>query len=187
MTSAFRDRQLAFREGEILRTARAVLDEVGCRRLTMGEVAARLGVSKGTLYVHFESRDELLRRLVEEGWAGVVEGARRLEGRPPTDRRPAQIVGLLVRCFLGLDGEPPCCLEEIECPFLDAGSLEAPVRTLRGAGPGGLGLAATARVLAAAVRARRRAEGSAPTEGDAVAIVAFLLGADGRADGGVGG
>lgn len=74
MTEPFRSRQRAFREREIVSAAEAVLADVGCRAFTMNAVAARLGVSKATLYQHFRSREELLRRCVDEAWRGGDRG-----------------------------------------------------------------------------------------------------------------
>lgn len=175
MTDTFRNRQLAFREREILAAARAALDDVGCRRLTMDMVAKRLGISKGTLYRHLASREELLRRVVGDGWEAVVEDVARANDRRPADRRLRQAARSLIRRFLALDPGSPCCLQEVECPFLDPTRLEAPVRGLPARGVGGLGLAATARVLAAAVRAHRGRRGEMPTEADARALLAFLV------------
>ncbi len=174
VTSSFRDRQRAFREGEILRAARSVLDEVGCRAFTMGAVSARLGVSKGTLYRHFPSREDLLRRVVRDAWDALAEEARRVREQAPADRRVRAVAAFTVRCLLGLDGASPCCLEEVDCPFLEPASLEAVVHPSED--PDALGLGAAARALTASLRARRRAQGRTPTEEDARVLLDLLLG-----------
>lgn len=175
MTERFHDRQVAFREAEIVRAARELLDEVGCRRFTMDAVAGRLGLSKGTLYRHFESREALLSRVVRDGWERVAEEAHRRRAAAPPGRELSVVMDFLVRCFLGLDGSSPCCLEEVRCPFLGPQDLGAPLRPL-GSGSGAeLGLPETVRALAASIRARRRAHGALPTEDDARAVVAVLL------------
>ncbi len=174
MTDSFRDRQWVFREAEILRVARSVLDEVGCRAFTMGAVAARLGVSKGILYRHFPSREDLLRRIVRDAWDALAEEARRVGEQAPADRRVRAVAAFTLRCLLGLDGTSPCCLEEVECPFLDPASLEAVVDPSQD--PDALGLGAVARALTASLIARRRAEGRAPTEEDVRTLLVLLLG-----------
>ncbi len=176
MTDSFRDRQRAFREQEILRASRSVLDELGCRSFTMGAVAARLGVSKGTLYRHFPSREDLLRRVVRGGWEVLAEEARRVCDEASEDRRVPAVAAFAVRRLLGLDGSPPCCLEEVECPYLEPGSPEVLFRPAGTTGPDGFGLGGASRALAASLRARWRAQGRAPTEEDARALLALLLG-----------
>lgn len=181
MTERFRDRHRAFREQEIVRTAAQVLAQVGCRAFTMNEVATRLGVSKATLYQHFRSRDELIRRHVGESCRATIEAARAgVEGVPPEDR-PVRVARFLVGRCLGVSGgegdPPPCCLAEIECPFLDWGEMDVLFGHL-GAGPGrsrALGLFQALRVLSASVLQRRRAEGSPPTASDVDAVVGFFF------------
>ncbi|WMT42940.1 helix-turn-helix domain-containing protein [Paenibacillus sp. D2_2] len=50
----------------LLEAASAIIMEQGIRRLTLEEVAARAGVSKGGLLYHFASKDELIKGLNEE-------------------------------------------------------------------------------------------------------------------------
>lgn len=51
-----------------------VLAEKGYHKTTMDDVADRLGISKGTLYLYFKSREELFRAIVEghQGRVGEV-------------------------------------------------------------------------------------------------------------------
>lgn len=50
----------------ILRQARVFLFTHGYARCTMDDLAAELGLSKKTLYVHFAGKDEILAAVVEE-------------------------------------------------------------------------------------------------------------------------
>lgn len=52
------------RPGEILNAALDVFAERGFAAAKLDEVAARAGVSKGTLYLYFESKEELFRSVV---------------------------------------------------------------------------------------------------------------------------
>jgi AcrR family transcriptional regulator len=53
--------------GRILRTATDLFTQFGYRRTSIDEVARRAGIAKGTVYVHFKSKAELLLQvLVEE-------------------------------------------------------------------------------------------------------------------------
>jgi AcrR family transcriptional regulator len=55
-----KERQRAEREVYILEAAEAVLAEKGHHDASMDEIAARVGVAKGTLYLHFPSKDDLV-------------------------------------------------------------------------------------------------------------------------------
>ena len=57
-------RRPAARPEEILSAAIEVFGEVG--RAKLDDVARKAGVSKGTLYLYFDSKEELFRRLVQE-------------------------------------------------------------------------------------------------------------------------
>jgi AcrR family transcriptional regulator len=71
--------------GDLLRTARTLLDEGGVAALTMRELARRAGCTHQAPYHYFEDREALLAALVVEGFA---ELARRL--RLANDLAPAR-------------------------------------------------------------------------------------------------
>ena len=56
----------AFRTGEILTAARRLMDDKGVDALTMDEIAQGAGVAKGTLYLYFQSKDELIQALLSQ-------------------------------------------------------------------------------------------------------------------------
>jgi TetR/AcrR family fatty acid metabolism transcriptional regulator len=49
----------------ILNAAQAVLRESGFKRMTMDEVASRAGLGKGTIYLYFESKDDLALSVID--------------------------------------------------------------------------------------------------------------------------
>jgi AcrR family transcriptional regulator len=57
--SPFRARQLQFREEAILDATHGLLGTVGYDAMTMDDVAASVGIAKGSLYKHFASKEEL--------------------------------------------------------------------------------------------------------------------------------
>jgi AcrR family transcriptional regulator len=59
-----RSRRKEARPGEILAAASALFTEKGFAATRMDDVAARAGVSKGTLYLYFPSKEELFKALV---------------------------------------------------------------------------------------------------------------------------
>jgi AcrR family transcriptional regulator len=62
---SLKERQRQEREALILQAAEAVLMEKGYHAASMDEIAARVGVAKGTLYLHFPSKEELVVALFE--------------------------------------------------------------------------------------------------------------------------
>ncbi len=66
----------------ILRQARVFLFTHGYARCTMDDLAAELGLSKKTLYVHFAGKDEILAAVVEEVAGEIRAEAEALLGNP---------------------------------------------------------------------------------------------------------
>ena|SRR5437773_5017306 len=65
--SSVPDRELSARQREIVSVARALLVEDGVEGLTLGRVAARLGIKPPSLYKHFANKRELEAVLIAEG------------------------------------------------------------------------------------------------------------------------
>ena len=65
----------------ILDAARALVAEGGAAQLSMGDVAARAGVSKALVHYHFQDKDSLVSALAEEVGRGIVERERAAIGR----------------------------------------------------------------------------------------------------------
>jgi TetR/AcrR family transcriptional regulator, fatty acid metabolism regulator protein len=59
-TRSLKDRQRKERERLILDAAEELLAEKGYHEMSIDEIAARVGVSKGAVYLHFSSKEELL-------------------------------------------------------------------------------------------------------------------------------
>ena len=66
-TRARREREKEERRQSILQAAHRVFLEKGFSRATMDDVAERAELSKGTLYLYFESKETLLAHLLLEG------------------------------------------------------------------------------------------------------------------------
>ena len=67
---AKRERRKEARPGELLDAALDLFVEKGFAATRVEEVAARAGVSKGTLFLYFPSKDELFKAVVRENIAG---------------------------------------------------------------------------------------------------------------------
>ncbi|PTM53322.1 TetR/AcrR family transcriptional regulator [Desmospora activa] len=78
-----KERQRQEREQFILQTAENVLMKKGYHHTSMDEIAANAGIAKGTLYLHFKSKDELVFALVEPklySFLNTVEEAKAYHG-----------------------------------------------------------------------------------------------------------
>jgi AcrR family transcriptional regulator len=58
--ASFRAQKIAKKKQEILRSAAAVLAEKGYQGTTMEEIAAKLLMTKGSMYYYFKNKDDLL-------------------------------------------------------------------------------------------------------------------------------
>lgn len=67
-------RRKAARPQEILDAALAVLAEKGYAGTRMEDIAARAGVTKGTIYLYFESKEAVLKALVRTSIGSAVAG-----------------------------------------------------------------------------------------------------------------
>ena len=56
----------AFRTREILAAARRLMEQKGADALTMDEIAQAARVAKGTIYLYFQSKDELIQALLSQ-------------------------------------------------------------------------------------------------------------------------
>ena len=76
-TPARRERRKQARAGELLDAALALFVEKGFAATRVEEVAARAGVSKGTLFLYFPSKEELFKAVVHENAARHLDDALR--------------------------------------------------------------------------------------------------------------
>jgi AcrR family transcriptional regulator len=81
--SAWKQQEITAREAELLRIARKVILEHGVHGLTMERLTAATPYSKGTIYQHFRSREDMLAALcvsMGELRIGMFERASRFAG-----------------------------------------------------------------------------------------------------------
>ncbi len=82
------------RPGEIAAAALELFVEKGFAATRLDDVAARAGVSKGTVYLYFENKEALFKSAVETAMMPAIEAAEALAGE---SERPA---AELLRCFV---------------------------------------------------------------------------------------
>jgi AcrR family transcriptional regulator len=91
-----RERQKAELRETILAAASRIMAEDGFAGLTMRKIADAIEYSPATIYLHFESRDEIAMQLVRDGFAELLahmEPATRV-----TD--PRERIAMLGRCYV---------------------------------------------------------------------------------------
>jgi len=71
-TPAPRKRRKEARPAELLEAALSLFVEKGFAATRLEDVAARAGVSKGTLYLYFENKDALFKAVIQEGIIPVI-------------------------------------------------------------------------------------------------------------------
>ena len=97
MVSGARDE----REERILAVAADLLVRHGYRRTTVDEVAARAGVGKGTVYLHWSSRDELFRAAIGREMAATIGDLAETVRSDPGAWRPHRIAHRYALAVLG--------------------------------------------------------------------------------------
>ena len=87
----------AFRTREILGAARKLLERRGPEAMTMEEIAADAGVAKGTLYLYFQSKDDLIQALITRVGENILrdlEASLKAPGTPP--EKLSRVVSVLL-------------------------------------------------------------------------------------------
>src|SRR5438132_5265289 len=92
----FKERQRRAREEAILDAAQEVLVERGLHEMSMDDIAARVGIAKGTIYLHFSSKDALAAALVARGIEDVNALIAGLDPAQPVLERLARVLRTLL-------------------------------------------------------------------------------------------
>jgi AcrR family transcriptional regulator len=84
---SLRERQLQLREDTILDAAHELMAEQGFNGMSMDDLAARVGISKATLYQHFSSKEELGIRVIVKAIGHTETFVRSLDTSIPAIQR----------------------------------------------------------------------------------------------------
>lgn len=98
-----KERQQQLRESAIIDAMQSLLARQGYAATSMDDVAAELGVSKATLYLHFKSKSELALRVISRRMEASAATIQALDpGLPAIERvRQALLAGLRARVEMG--------------------------------------------------------------------------------------
>lgn len=96
-TERRKNEQLARRKA-IIKSAREVFFAKGFMIATIGEIAERCGLAKGTIYLYFRSKEELYMSVMAEGMQRLRKEFEALRALPPGENR---LVELAFSAYLG--------------------------------------------------------------------------------------
>lgn len=95
--TSFKERVKHEREIEILEAARDVFAHDGFEKASIDQIAERVGIGKGTVYLHFANKEAILCAVMRQGTKDVVERCRtQVEAQPTTVGKLKAIVRVLV-------------------------------------------------------------------------------------------
>ena len=86
-TAPVRQRRKEARPAELIAAALELFVERGFAATRLDEVAARAGVSKGTLYLYFASKEELFKAVIQQGILPVLEQGEEMLAQHQGDAR----------------------------------------------------------------------------------------------------
>jgi TetR/AcrR family fatty acid metabolism transcriptional regulator len=95
---ALKERQRQEREALILQAAEEVLMEKGYHETSIDEIAARVGVAKGTIYLHFPSKEDLVIAIFARGMQNFLQ---ELEKRIVSEQTSRAKLEAILRCLYG--------------------------------------------------------------------------------------
>jgi len=72
MSISFKEKQLAQRERAILEIARKMFAEKGFHETNLNDVAQEVGIARGTIYLHFPTKEDLLLAIINQAEAQLL-------------------------------------------------------------------------------------------------------------------
>ncbi len=90
----------AFRTREILSAARQVLEQRGLEAMTMEEIAGAAGLAKGTLYLYFQSKNDLIEALISQVGENILVDLEAILAEPGTPADKVRGVAALLLDYL---------------------------------------------------------------------------------------
>ena len=82
-----------FRTREILAAARRLMQSRGVESVTMEEIAATAGVAKGTVYLYFQGKEDLIQALMSQVGKNLIQDLETLLANPGSTQRKTAYPG----------------------------------------------------------------------------------------------
>ena len=112
---SLRERQREERAALILDAAQQVFADKGYYDAAIDEIAAQVGIAKGTVYLHFASKEDLLVALVERHLTGFLAEIERVSGETLPVR--ARLEGILLDVYTRMHEQRNQVLLELHSRF----------------------------------------------------------------------
>jgi AcrR family transcriptional regulator len=100
---SLKEKQRREREELIIQAAQETLAEKGYYETSMDEIAARVGIAKGTLYTHFASKEELVLAIIKRSMQAFIDGMDTIETTASTPK--GRLEALLQLLYSGFFSE----------------------------------------------------------------------------------
>ena len=99
-TKPLREKQRQEREALIIQAAEEIFQEKGYYEASMDEIAARVGIAKGTIYTHFPGKEELVLAIFRRNLEAFIQ---RIDAVIDTETTPrARLEALIQFVYTGL-------------------------------------------------------------------------------------
>lgn len=98
-TPSLKEKQRQEREALIIQAAEEVLMEKGYYETSMDEIAARVGIAKGTIYKHFPGKEDLVLGILQRDMKALLQGIDDLIAKEETPG--AKLKALLLFTYAG--------------------------------------------------------------------------------------
>ena len=99
-TPSLREKQRQERESLIIQAAEEIFQEKGYYEASMDEIAARVGIAKGTIYTHFPGKEDLVLAIFRRNLETFIQGIDAVIDAEPTPR--ARLEALIQFVYTGL-------------------------------------------------------------------------------------
>jgi AcrR family transcriptional regulator len=100
---SLREKQRQEREDLILQAAEEVLLEKGYHEMPMEEIASRVGIAKGTLYLHFARKEDMVCAIIERHRKALMDTLEQIDGMPGSARERLTLVARAI--YQGMSGK----------------------------------------------------------------------------------
>ena len=97
-SGSLKEKQRHEREELILQVAEEVLAEKGYYETSIDEIASRVGIAKGTVYLHFPSKEDLVVAIFRRDMVQLLEN---VDGVIDSEETIHDKVGAILRCMYG--------------------------------------------------------------------------------------
>jgi AcrR family transcriptional regulator len=96
-----KEREFIQREDQILAAALSLFNRDDWQTVTIDQIAAKAEIGKGTIYKHFESKDEIYARLVVKFFSGMQERIKAIDSSKPVLEQLAVVMRTFWESFQG--------------------------------------------------------------------------------------